>query len=144
MLVITRLAPTSLSLLGCGQQVSSQGPGFCKTTQGYVASDCYLYPLRRNQESCDSVLWLNFSCLVAFPLFLDFLISVIINCLSLLFGTLTRPQKLQLFLQKRSGDKRELYEGGHCRVKLCFSSLFSSILLNPEGNGATTVLATSC
>ena len=47
-LIIILLAPSCFCHLGCGQQVSSCGPGFCKTTQRYVAPDCYLYPLKRN------------------------------------------------------------------------------------------------
>ena len=91
-------------------------------------------PWGRTRSLVDSVLWLNFFSLIAFPLFLHLLISVIINSLSRFFRTLGRLKNLKFFLQTRSRDKRGLYPGRSYRVLLSFRSLCSLILLNPEGN----------
>ena len=75
--------------LACGQHVVAivhldGGLSLYRATQRY-ASDCYLYPFRRNQESCDATV-----------LFID--------CLHLLFGTQGRPRSLKpFFLQTRNG-----------------------------------------
>ena len=66
------LVPTSLGSMcfcsTCGHRPSvGGGLSFCRTTQRYM-SNCSLYPFKRKQESCDSIV-------------------LIINWLSLLFGT---------------------------------------------------------
>ena len=86
-------------LLACRQHVVTflhwvGGLSFHRTTRRY-ASDCHLRPFRRNQESCDSVL--------------------IINCLSLLFGTQRRSNKKQ-------GTWRALYLGNAPRGPARFQS----------------------
>ena len=101
------------------------GPSFCRTTQRYVR----LLSLSLQEEL--GVLWLYcssyyyFSCLPAFFVS-TFSTSLIINCLSLLFGTWGRPRRGKLFLQTGSGR-----HGGACTQEgpawfhypclLCFS-----------------------
>lgn len=143
-LIIIILAPTCLGHLGWGQQVSSCGTGSVKQLKNMLHQIVIYMPWGRTRILVDSVLCLNFSSLIAFPLFLHLLISIIINCLSLLFRTLGRLKNLKIFLQTRSRDKGGLYPGRSYRVLLSFRSLCSLILLNPEGNGAMTALATSC
>lgn len=57
-----------------------------------------------------------FSCLTAFPLFLHFLMSLIISYLSLLFGTLGGPRRpkvffLFCFLLFKTNKKQETWRG---------------------------------
>ena len=133
-LIIILLAPTCLGHLGWGQQVSSCGTGSVKQLKNMLHHIVIYMPWGRTRSLVDSVLWLNFSSLIAFPLFLHLLISIIINCLSLLFRTLGKLKNLKIFLQTRRRDKRGLYPGRSYRVLLSFRSLCSLILLTPEGN----------
>ena len=85
------LVPTSLgsmwSACSChSPPVGGGGLSFCRTSQRY-ASDCYLHPFRRNQESCDSIV-------------------LIIKWLSLLFGTQGKHETKAFFLQTRNGGHR--------------------------------------
>ena len=110
-LIIILLAPTCLGHLGWGQQVSSCGTGSVKQLKDMLHQIIIYMPWGRTRSLVDSVSWLKFSSLFAFPLFLHLLISLIINFLSLLFRTLGRPKNLKFFLQTRSRDKRGLYPG---------------------------------
>lgn len=65
------------------------GFGFCLTTQKYVSA--YLHPFRRNQEICDSIV-------------------LIVNSLSLPFGTPGRLRRINIFLQRRNRGQG----GGFC------------------------------
>ena len=74
---------------------------------------------------------LNYSFLIAFPLFLHFFISLISNCLSLLFGTQGRPRKLKPFLQRAMRDQRGFctQEGPIGSCSITSSSLLLLLLL---------------
>ena len=133
-LIIILLAPTCLGHLGWGQQVSSCGIGSVKQLKDMLHQIVMYMPWGRTRSLVDSVLWLNFFSLIAFPLFLHLLISVIINSLSRFFRTLGRLKNLKFFLQTRSRDKRGLYPGRSYRVLFSFRSLCSLIFLHPEGN----------
>ena len=81
-----------------------------------------IYIPSRGTRGAVTLLWLNCCVLTVFPLFLYSLDSLIINCLSLLFGTWGRPRKLRVFYKQEVGDMEELLypEGpaGSCLVSL--------------------------
>ena len=60
-----------------------------------------------------------FSRLTNVPGFLHFLTSVVISCLSLLFGIRGRPRRRKLFLETRS---RDTHPGGSLRALLDFKT----------------------
>ena len=77
----------------------------CRRTQRYV-SDCYVYPLRRNQ---DPTLSLHYCFLTDFSLFLCSLIPLVSKCLNLPFGTQERSRRLKPFSYKQEmGDMESL------------------------------------
>ena len=76
-----------------------------------------------------------FSCLTAFPLFLHSLVFIISNCLCLLFGTQGKPGRLKPFsINTEMGNTEGAFVPRRARRNLlCFSTSFSLILLNLEG-----------
>ena len=104
------------------------GLGSCRRTQRCV-SDCYVYPLRRNQDPASS---LRCCFLTAFPLFLHSLTPLISNCLDLPFGTQGMSRRLKPFLYKQeTGDmERLLYLGGSHSVLLSFISRNHTLVKN--------------
>ena len=94
------------------------GLSSCRRTQKYV-SDCYVYPLKRNQDPAPS---LHYCFLTAFPLFLHSLTPLISNCLNLPFGTQGRSRRLKPFSYKQEmgGTERLSYPGEPHRVLLGF------------------------
>ena len=118
------------SLCACGQHVVNvlHWVGvLASAEQLKYGSDYYVYPLRRNWESCDSVLLCNYclsycysSYLTAFPLFLLSVNSLIINCLSLLYETRGRSNM-------KHGSQRGLFPWGPHRVLLGFKFLLTQV-----------------
>ena len=74
-------------------------------------SDCYISLLRSNWNSVLLLICCYyFPCLIAFPLFLHFLTSLISSCLSLFFETQGRLRRLKSF----STNKKQGTERGFC------------------------------
>ena len=101
------------------------GLSFRKTTQRY-GSDVSYIPWGGTRSPA-AVLWLNcclsyyyFSCWTAFPLFLHFLTSLIIDYLTMLFGTRGRPRRLKFFYRQEVQDSEVSYLWRPCRALLGF------------------------
>ena len=95
--ILNPLVPASLGSKACGQHTVTihlcRDLSVCRTAQIY-ASGCYIHPWGGTKAP---VLLLNYCFLTAFPLFLHSLTFLIINCLSLYFGTQERPRRLKSF-----------------------------------------------